>query len=312
MKNNNIKIGAIEAGISYILWGILPIYWKFLDHVDPNEILANRILWSFLTMVLFLFLTKKMPDFYFILKGFKNNKKQFWALVAAALIISCNWYLYIWAVNHDQIIQASLGYYINPLISILLGVLFLKEKLSPAQVVSFIIAAVGVLILSISYGVFPWISLMLAITFGLYGLAKKMIIVDTAVGLTLETMMVTPIAFIYIIALFMQGNHSFIAGSTTIDLLLIASGVVTAVPLLYFAKGAQKIPLSMLGFIQYVSPTIQLLLGVLVYGEYFSTAHLISFMFIWVALMLYSFSGTKFLKNIERKQSKDYKKKTGA
>ncbi|WP_077210741.1 EamA family transporter RarD [Bacillus dakarensis] len=302
MKNNNIKIGVIQAGISYILWGIFPIYWKLLEHVGSNEILANRIFWSFLSMMLFLSVTKKMPAYWAILKGFKQNKKQFWALVAASLLISCNWYLYIWAVNHDQIIQASLGYYINPLVSILLGVLFLKEKLSPAQVLSFIIAVAGVLILSISYGQMPWIALALAISFGLYGLAKKMLKVDSAIGLTLETMMVTPIAFIYIIILFVQGNHSLLAGSATTDLLLMASGVITAVPLLYFAKGAQKIPLSMLGFIQYINPTIQLLLGVFIYGEHFSRTHLLSFMFIWIALLLYTISGTKFVKNIENKR----------
>lgn len=312
MKNNQVKLGAIQAGISYILWGIFPIYWKLLDHVSSNEILANRIFWSFLSMILLLFFTKKMPAFMTILKGFRKNKKQFWVLVVASLLISCNWYLYIWAVNHDQIIQASLGYYINPLVSILLGVVFLKEKLSPAQVISFIIAAIGVLVLSLSYGQMPWIALMLAITFGLYGLVKKMMVVDTAIGLTLETMMVTPIAFIYIIAIFAQGNHSFLTGSTSTDLLIIASGAITAVPLLYFAKGAQKIPLSMLGFIQYVNPTLQLLLGVLVYDEQFSHTHLLSFMLIWIALILYSLSGTKFMMNIENKQKRGFNKKTSA
>lgn len=310
MKNNNIKIGVIQAGISYILWGIFPIYWKLLDHVGSNEILANRIFWSFLSMMLFLAVMKKMPAYWTILKGFKQNKKQFWALVAASFLISCNWYLYIWAVNHEQIIQASLGYYINPLVSILLGVLFLKEKLSPAQVLSFIIAVAGVLILSISYGQMPWIALALAISFGLYGLAKKMLKVDSAIGLTLETMMVTPIAFIYIIILFVQGNHSLLACSATTDLLLMASGVITAIPLLYFAKGAQKIPLSMLGFIQYINPTIQLLLGVFIYGEHFSKIHLLSFLFIWIALLLYTLSGTKLVKNIENKR--ENRRKTSA
>lgn len=310
MKNNEIKIGAIQAGISYILWGILPIYWKLLHHVHSNEILANRIFWSFVTMILFLGLTKKMPVFLSILKGFRTNKKQFIALVIAALLISCNWYIYIWAVNHDQIIQASLGYYMNPLVSILLGVFFLKEKLSPTQVVSFILAIIGVLILSISYGQMPWISLLLAFSFGLYGLAKKKIVVDSAIGLTLETMMVTPIAFIYIIYLFFQGNHSFLTGLVSTDVLLVASGAITAVPLLYFAKGAQKIPLSMLGFIQYVNPTMQLLLGVFLFGEKFSQTHLISFLFIWIALLLYTLSSTKLLTNNKRK--KEYEQKTSA
>lgn len=304
MKNNVIKIGALEAAFSYLIWGTLPIYWKLIEHVSANEILANRIIWSFALMLLLLFVTNKWSHFVSTLKELKRNKKQLWFLLAASLIISSNWFVYIWAVNNDQIIQTSLGYYINPLVSVLLGVVFLKEKLSSVQYLSFSVAAVGVLILSISYGQIPWISLALAGTFALYGLAKKLIKIDSAVGLALETMVVTPIALGYMVFLFIQGKQSFLALSLQTDLLLIGAGVVTAVPLLYFARGAQKIPLSMLGFIQYISPTISLLIGVFVYKESFTTTHLIAFLFIWIALTIYSLSQSKMIVNIETKWKK--------
>lgn len=293
MNNNEIKTGAFYAGFSYLLWGLLPIYWKLIDHVKTDEILANRVFWSFIFMLVILFATKKIPAFITTLRGFRSNKKQMFALVAASLLISCNWFLYIWAVNSNQLVEASLGYYINPLVSVLLGMIFLKEKLSPAQYASFAIALVGVLILSMSYGRFPWIAIVLAVSFGLYGLAKKLIKVDSAIGLTLETMVVTPIAFIYIASLFIKGNHSFLTISLSTDLLLIGAGAATALPLLYFAKGAQRIPLSMLGFLQYIAPTLTLILGVFVYGEHFTKLHLLSFMFIWTALTIYSLSKTK-------------------
>lgn len=305
MKDNEIKLGAFQAAFSYILWGILPIYWKFLHHVNADEILANRVVWSFVLMLLLLFLMKKWSLFITTLKGLKKNQKQLWALVIASLLVSCNWFVYIWAVNHDQMIQASLGYYINPLVSVLLGVLFLREKLSSAQLISFLLAMAGVLILIISYGQFPWIAFALALSFGLYGLAKKLIKVEAAIGLTLETMAVTPIALGYILFLFIQDKHSFLTVSLTTDLLLIGAGAATAVPLLYFAMGAQKIPLSMLGFFQYIAPTLTLIIGVFLYEEHFTKIHLLSFMFIWMALSVYSLSRTKMFINLESKMKKN-------
>ncbi|MFE8704176.1 EamA family transporter RarD [Cytobacillus sp. FJAT-54145] len=304
MENQELKMGIIYAAFSYFLWGILPIYWKLLYHVNADEILANRVLWSFVFMVIILTFTKKLGAFTNTLKGFKENKKQLLALVVASLLVSCNWFIYIWAVNTDQMIEASLGYYINPLVSVLLGMIFLKEKLSSAQYTSFVLATIGVLILSVSYGKFPWISITLAVSFGLYGLAKKLIKVDSAVGLTLETLAVTPIALIYITWLFIQGNQSFLAVSFTTDLLLIGAGAATALPLLYFSKGAQRIPLSMLGFLQYIAPTLTLILGVFVYEEHFTKHHLLAFMFIWTALTIYSFSRTKLYINLESRWKK--------
>ena len=293
MKENEIKTGVLYAAFAYLIWGLFPIYWKHLQGVGADEILANRVLWSFVFMVLLVTVTKKWRKLGEVLSGFKSNKKQGFMLFIASLLVSCNWFIYIWAVNANQIIETSLGYYINPLVSVLLGMLVLKEKLTKTQYVSVGLAAVGVLILTFSHGSFPWIALSLAFTFGLYGLAKKLIPIDSSIGLTLETLFITPIALMYIAYLFVKGDHAFLAVSPGLDLLVILSGVLTAVPLLFFAKGAQRIPLSMLGFIQYMTPTLTLILGVFVYHEPFTTTHLLSFLFIWAALTMYSLSKTK-------------------
>lgn len=302
MKKSETQQGIIYAGFSYLLWGLLPIYWKLLENVNAKEILANRVFWSFIFMVAVLILTKKWGLFIQTFKGFAQNKKQMYALIIASLLISINWFIYIWAVNNGHMIEASFGYYINPLVSILLGMIVLKEKLSAYQYVSFFLAAIGVLILTVSHGKFPWIAIVLALSFGLYGLAKKLINVDSAVGLTLETLVVAPVAAIYMVILFINGSNTFMSSSPGTDLLLICAGAATAVPLLYFAKGAQKIPLSLLGFLQYIAPTITLLLGIFVYHEHFSKVQLLSFMFIWSALTIYSLSKTKLFSGKLRKE----------
>ncbi|MBT2754439.1 EamA family transporter RarD [Mesobacillus foraminis] len=304
-NNSEQQKGVIYAAFSYILWGILPIYWKFLDHVGAEEILANRVLWSFVFMLLVLLLTNKWQVFIKTIRGFTANKRQMLALSIASILISINWFLYIWAVNTGQMIEASLGYYINPLVSVLLGLIFFKEKLSQAQIFSFSLAAIGVLIMTISYGKFPFIAVTLALSFGLYGLAKKLIKVDSAVGLALETMVVTPIAAIYLLLLIINDKSTLFTVSWSTSFLLIGAGVATAVPLLYFAKGAQKIPLSMLGLLQYIAPTLTLLLGIFIYGEAFSKTHLLAFTFIWAALTIYSLSRTKLAIALEVKWRKE-------
>lgn len=304
MKRSEYQVGVISAAWSYLIWGLLPIYWKLVDVVSSEEILANRVVWSFVFMIVLLALTKKISRLKDTLQQLWTNKMQLIALILASLLISCNWFVYIWAVNSDHMIEASLGYYINPLVSVLLGLIILKEKLNIPQIVSLVLATIGVLVLTLNYGSFPWISITLAVSFGLYGLAKKMIKLDSAIGLTLETMIVTPLGVIYMIYLFVQGNSSFFAISPTIDLLLIGAGAATATPLLFFAIGAQKIPLSTLGFLQYIAPTISLILGVFVYGEHFSKSHLLAFVFIWSALTIYSVSKTKLFVTTA-KQKKD-------
>ncbi|MFD2446343.1 EamA family transporter RarD [Bacillus sp. CGMCC 1.16607] len=303
MKKSEYHLGVLSAGFSYLIWGLLPIYWKLLGKVSSDEILANRVVWSFFFMLVLLVLSKKMGSLRETFMQLWQNKKQLFSLILASILISGNWFIYIWAVNNNHMIEASLGYYINPLVSVILGMLILKEKMTLIQYVSFLMAAIGVLVLTLSYGSFPWVSLSLALSFGLYGLAKKMIKVDSAIGLTLETMFVTPIGLLYMAYLFAQGNHSFLTISFGTDLLLIGAGVATATPLLYFAKGAQRIPLSTLGFLQYIAPTISLLLGVFVYGEHFSKSHLLAFVFIWTALTIYSLSKTKlFDSHLKRKK----------
>lgn len=304
MKNNEGKMGIIYAGFSYFLWGLLPIYWKLVQHVNADEILANRIFWSFFFMVAVLLFTKKWGAFIQTLIHFRSNKKQLAALVVASLFVSCNWFFYIWAVNSGHLIEASLGYYINPLVSVILGMIVFREKLSLTQYASFGMALIGVLILTISYGQFPWISIFLALTFGLYGLVKKMVTVDSAIGLTLETLVVAPFALIYMVVLFVNGSQSFLAVSAGTDLLLIGAGAATAVPLLYFAKGAQKIPMSTLGFLQFIAPTLTLILGVFIYHEHFSNIHLISFICIWTAITMYSLTKTKAFTQLETKWKK--------
>jgi chloramphenicol-sensitive protein RarD len=304
MKNNETKMGIIYAGFSYFLWGLLPVYWKLVQHVNADEILANRIFWSFFFMVAVLLFTRKWGEFIQTLIHFRSNKKQLAALVIASLFVSCNWFIYIWAVNSGHLIEASLGYYINPLVSVILGMIVFKEKLSWAQYASFGMALIGVLVLTISYGQFPWISIFLALSFGLYGLVKKMVKVDSAIGLTLETLVVAPFAFIYMVVLFFKGTHSFMAVSAGTDVLLIGAGVATAVPLLYFSKGAQKIPMSTLGFLQFIAPTLTLILGVFIYHEHFSHIHLISFLFIWTAISLFSITKTKLFTQLETKWKK--------
>ncbi|MEK3890386.1 EamA family transporter RarD [Bacillus sp. FSL K6-3431] len=287
---NDERKGIIYAGVAYSLWGILAIFWKQLSHISAGEILANRIFWSFWFMILVLIIGRQFPILLNNLKQIRYHRKTFIALGAASLLISINWFLFIWAVNMNMLVETSLGYYINPLVSILLGVIVLKEKLSSIQVVSFFLALGGVLILTISYGQFPWVSFGLALSFGVYGLVKKMIKVDSSIGLTLETLVIMPIAFIYIIIQMFNGSSSLFSGSIVTDGLLIASGAITAIPLLYFAKGVQKIPLYLMGFMQYIAPTLMLLLGVFLYGEPFGTIQIIAFSFIWGALAFITFS----------------------
>ncbi|MGM0903362.1 MAG: EamA family transporter RarD [Bacillota bacterium] len=301
---NEQQSGIIFAAIAYILWGFLPLYWKLLNHIGAEEILANRVLWSLLFMLVLLFLSKKWSLFIKTIHGFAKNKKQLLALFIASILISINWFVYIWGVNTEQMVETSLGYYINPLVSVLLGVIFFKEKLSYAQIISFLLATIGVLIMTMSYGSFPWIAITLALTFGLYGMAKKLIKMDSAVGLALETMVMTPVAALYM-WWFIGSENTLIAGGWGVSFLLIGAGAATAIPLLFFAKGAQRIPLSTLGFLQYIAPTIMLFLGIFVYHETFSKSDLLAFIFIWSALTIYSVSKSKIASNFDMKWRKE-------
>jgi chloramphenicol-sensitive protein RarD len=295
------KSGVLWAIGSYLIWGIMPIYWKNLEHVASAEILVSRIVWAFVLTLLVVLLMKDGRHLKEDIKTLWGSQKDFWSLFAASALVSTNWFVYIWAVNHNYIVQSSLGYYINPLISVLLGIFFLKEKLSRAQQVAFLLATTGVTILTVSYGKFPWLAFTLAVTFAVYGLIKKQIKLDALRGLTIETFFITPFAIIYYIWLFMERDAVFLHSDFKTDILLILTGVATALPLIMYAKGVQRIPLYMAGFLQYIAPTMMLFLGVVVYKETFGGIELLSFAFIWLALLL--FTASKVMQVMKMKKS---------
>ena len=284
--------GIIYTAGAYLLWGILPIYWKFINEVPALEILAHRVIWSFIFVLIIVVLLKRK-----ILKNFfqvqMSQKKTWLGLFLASLFISINWFTYIYAVNTNHIVEASLGYYINPLVAVLLGVFVLREKVNMLQAISFVIAGIGVIYMTVSVGKLPWISLILALSFGFYGLSKKLIKVDSILGLLLETLFVLPFALLFLAYLGVNDQQSFSTGSIKNDLFLLGSGIATALPLLWFGIGAQKIPLYMVGFLQYISPTISLILGVLMYGESFTKDHVVTFACIWIAIALFTISNIR-------------------
>ncbi|MRX72914.1 EamA family transporter RarD [Bacillus lacus] len=304
MENNPsaYKSGIVFTALSYLLWGILPVYWKLVETVPADEILAHRILWSFIFMLILITFTRQWTPFISILYQMKKRPLLIVSLCVSSLLISTNWFVYIWAVNNAHMVDASLGYYINPLVSVLLGMIFLKEKLNLWQQSSFLLAGAGVLITTIHYGIFPWVAVILALSFGLYGLTKKVTKLNSTIGLTFETMAVLPAAIIYLA--FAGGASSFADWDSMTMLLLVGAGVVTAVPLLLFASGAQRIPLFMVGILQYIAPTITLFLGVIIYGEPFSAVELVTFILIWSALLLFTFSQSRVLKALELKVTK--------
>ncbi|WP_213423534.1 EamA family transporter RarD [Bhargavaea massiliensis] len=298
------KAGIIWAASAYLIWGVLPIYWKSLGHVPSGEVLAQRIFWASITTGVVVLLLGQGKLLAADLKALWKNKRAFWSLLGASVIISGNWFLFIWAVNNGHIVQTSLGYYINPLLSILLGIVFLKERLSSPEKAAVVLALIGVLIITVSHGTFPWLALGLAGTFAVYGFAKKTIHLDALRGLTIETAFIAPAAAVYLIWAETTDRLIFFAAGPGTVLFLVLSGAVTAIPLVLFARGAQSIPLYLLGFLQYVAPTMMLFLGVVVYGEAFGTIELIAFSFIWAGLVLVTLSKFRMMKKMRLAQEK--------
>lgn len=285
-------IGVWYGIIAYSLWGILPLYWRLLITVPPLQILAHRIIWSFIFMILIVVGSGSGKALAAVL----TDKKKLFFMFLCGFVISVNWFTYIYAVNTGHVIEASMGYFINPLVVVLLGVTVLKEKLSRWQLTALILAAVGVLIIATQYGRVPWIAIFLAATFAAYGLIKKMAKVDSITGLTLETFIVMPIALLYLLNLESLGSGAMGSSPLSIQLILAGAGVVTATPLILFARGVEKTTFSMMGILQYIAPTLTLLLGVFVFKEHFSSIHLISFCFIWAALIIFTLANTGLLK----------------
>lgn len=285
-KKLSYNQGIIYALGCYIAWGLFPIFWKAITGVPAVNVLAHRIVWSFVFLFFWVMITDRQT---FI--SYAKQPRLLLRLGLAGFLISANWGIYIYAVSNNHIVEAGLGYYINPLVNVLLGYLFLKERLAKMQKIAVILALIGVVYFTASYGKFPWVSLLLATSFGLYGLLKKRANLESMPALTVETMMVFPFALGFLIYTAKSGVATplFPASGTT-TILLIISGLVTAIPLFWFGKSAQVIPLSTLGFIQYLSPTLQLLLGIFVYGESFGIEYIICFAFVWAGLICYTIS----------------------
>ena len=275
--------GVLSAGCAFLMWGVFPLYLKTLKAIPPLEILSHRVFWSFIMLALILTLRHQWGW----ITSIKKNPRITAAFIASASMLAINWVVYIWSINHDRIVDASLGYFIAPLFNVLFGVM-LGERLRLWQWISVGLAATGVAWLTISAGQLPWIGLTLAFTFGLYGLLRKTASLGALEGLTLETLVMLPLSALFLLLPESGSSHAFVNAGINTSLLLVAAGPVTAIPLLLFAYGARRIPLSLVGILQYIGPTIQLLLGTYLYNEAFSPTKFIGYGLIWCALGLYS------------------------
>jgi chloramphenicol-sensitive protein RarD len=265
------------------MWGFFPIYWKLLHDVPALQVIGHRIAWSFVLLIAIILATRQWKEF----RSAALERKTIAIYSIAAVLLSINWLVYVWGVNAGFIVETSLGYFINPLISVLLGVVFLRERLRTMQWIPIGLAAAGVIYLTVTYGRLPWIALSLAVSFGIYGLVKKLAPLGSLYGLTLETALVFPIALIYLSFVGFRGTGSFLEEGMLTDILLIGTGAVTSIPLLMFASAARQIPLTMIGVLQYVAPTLQFLIGVFLYHEPFDQSRLIGFSMVWLALIIF-------------------------
>ncbi|ATW23907.1 EamA family transporter RarD [Candidatus Formimonas warabiya] len=292
--NQDQKLGIRYALAAYGAWGLLPVYWKVISAVPAVQILAHRIFWSFIFVGGLLIAQKGHHSVMHVIR----TPKYMLCFLASSLLLTTNWGVYIWANNHNHMIETSLGYFINPLVSILLGMIFLKEKIEFWQIVAVLLAGTGVSYMVFEYGKFPWIALILALTFGFYSLIRKVVPVESLTGLFIETSVMTPIAFIYLIVLGAEGKEMFFSAGLKISLLLIFAGVITAYPLMWLVNGAKRLPLKTIGFCQYLAPSLMLVIGVIIYQEPFTEMHRISFSFIWSALLIYSLSTASFMQKL--------------
>ncbi|BBK28212.1 EamA family transporter RarD [Staphylococcus arlettae] len=286
--NNEFKRGIIFAFGAYILWGILPLYWELIQGFGAFEILAFRIIFSMIFMVFIVLIGKNRQAFVRDLKSLIGSPIKLIAIIVAGYVITINWGTFIWAVTNGHVLQSSLGYYINPIVSILLALIFLKERFNKFEWLAIILAFIGVLYMTIKIGEFPFVSLLLAFSFGIYSLIKKLVPIDAISSITIECIVTAPAGFIYLWYIWQQQQMSF--GINSSSLWLIFSGAVTAVPLILFSAGARRIPLSLTGFIQYVGPTLMFILGIFVFKEPFDVDQLITFVFIWLGIIVYSIS----------------------
>ncbi|MET3961348.1 chloramphenicol-sensitive protein RarD [Marmoricola sp. OAE513] len=276
--------GFLSGAAAYLLWGLFPLYWPLLEPAGALEILSHRIAWSVITMTAVLLLTSRVPFF----RALLADRRARALLVLAAVVIAVNWGTYIWGVNHHRVVETSLGYFINPLVTVLMGVLILGERLRRLQWIALAVAAVAVVGLTVEYGRPPWVALILAFSFGTYGLAKKQAGVEATESLTFETLVLAPVAVGYLIWAGTRGESHFLTDGTGHALLMVLTGVVTAVPLLFFGVAAIRVPMTTLGLLQYLAPFIQFVLGVTFLDEHMSAMRWAGFLLVWIALVLFT------------------------
>lgn len=278
--------GLLYAIIAYTIWGLFPLFWRLLQAIPAAQITAHRVIWSWLILTIVIVLTKQWRNFRDV-----TNRRVLLSYTLSAVLISINWVVYIWAVNANHIVETSLGYFINPLISVFLGTVFFKERLRPLHWLSLLCATIGVIYLTYHYGRVPWIALVLASTFSMYGLVKKLAPLKSLFGLTLETAVMVLPAFAYLILCERNGSGTLLHTDLRTYLLLFVAGIITAGPLLLFASAAQRIPLTLIGILQYIAPTLQILLGIFFFHEPFSATQLTGFSMVWIALAVFVVDG---------------------
>jgi len=276
--------GIVFGGLAYLIWGSFPAFFKLLPEATPLEIVSHRIFWSAIFLFVLVLLRRQTGRIYQAL----SDRKVLLTLCISTLLIATNWLTFLYAIQKGEVLQSSLGYFITPLLSVLLGFLFLHERLDLLQKLSVLLASAGVLYLIFEYGQAPWIALILAISFGCYGLLRKVAQIDALIGLTVETLLLAPVAGVYLLYLSFSGTASFLSGSNTYNLLLPLSGAITAIPLLLFIAAARRLQLATLGFLQYITPSLHFVLAVVVFVEPFSKDQLVSFGLIWAGLAVYS------------------------
>jgi chloramphenicol-sensitive protein RarD len=286
---SEVRAGVLYGAAAYLFWGLSVLYFKAISRVAPLEILAHRILWSVPLLFVWLAVRGRLGDLRAVLRA----RRTVGILLATTTLIGINWLVFIFAVATGHVVQASLGYYVNPLLNVVLGMLFLGERLRPVQWLSVLLAAAGVVWFAVALGSLPLISLVLAGSFGLYGLLRKTVPADGPVALTVETSLLLPVMIGVLAVRAAHGEMAFLHVSRTIDLLLVLAGLITTMPLLWFTNAVRRLRLATIGFLQYLSPSIQLLIAVLVYDEPFTRTHLVTFGFIWAALALYSFDALR-------------------
>ena len=297
MKNHSEEFqGTLYAIFAFTFWGLAPIYFKAVSHVSPTEVLVHRIIWSVVLLFILIFIAKQTKTFILTIQ----NKEKLKILFLSALLVSTNWLIFIWAVGNSKITEASLGYYINPLVNVFLGMIFFGERLNKIQIISIFLAFLAILYELIALGKIPYISLALAFSFGFYGLARKKANIPSITGLFIETLLITPLAIAYLVYLFYIGENSFTFSINFTSLLLILAGLITVIPLLWFNSAATRISMFKLGFLQYIGPSISFLLAIFIYKEPFNEEKLYTFILIWIALVLFTFSDLKKFQTVKK------------